>query len=60
MVISNGGRIPPVDIEAAIARDTLFEQVMLLGEGKPYLSRACSNHEQWETPPSAASIRIRK
>ncbi len=38
IVMSNGEKIPPVDIEAAIARDTLFEQVMLIGEGKPYLS----------------------
>jgi len=38
IVMSNGEKIPPVDIEAAISRDTLFEQVMLIGEGKPYLS----------------------
>jgi long-chain acyl-CoA synthetase len=38
IVLSNGEKVPPVDIEAAIARDPLFEQVMLLGEGKPYLS----------------------
>ena len=38
IVMSNGEKIPPVDIEAAIARDSLFEQVMLIGEGKPYLS----------------------
>jgi long-chain acyl-CoA synthetase len=38
IVLSNGEKLPPVDIEAAIARDPLFEQVMLLGEGKPYLS----------------------
>jgi long-chain acyl-CoA synthetase len=38
IVMSNGEKIPPGDIEAAIARDALFEQVMLIGEGKPYLS----------------------
>ena len=38
IVMSNGEKIPPVDIEAAIMRDTLFEQVMLIGEGKPFLS----------------------
>ena len=38
IVLSNGEKVPPVDIEAAIARDPLFEQVMLLGEGKPYLT----------------------
>jgi long-chain acyl-CoA synthetase len=38
IVLSNGEKIPPLDMEAAIARDPLFDQVMLLGEGKPYLS----------------------
>ena len=38
IVLSNGEKVPPVDIEAAIARDPLFEQVMLLGEGKPFLT----------------------
>jgi len=38
IVLSNGEKVPPVDIEAAIARDPLFEQVMLVGEGKPYLT----------------------
>ncbi len=48
IVMSNGEKIPPVDIEAAIARDTLFEQVMLIGEGKPYLSvLATLQSDQW-------------
>ncbi|MCW5606403.1 MAG: AMP-binding protein, partial [Burkholderiales bacterium] len=38
IVMSNGEKIPPLDMEVAIVRDPLFEQVMLLGEGKPYLS----------------------
>lgn len=38
IVMSNGEKIPPVDMENAILRDPLFEQVMLLGEAKPYLS----------------------
>ena len=49
IVMSNGEKIPPVDIEAAISRDTLFEQVMLIGEGRPYLSVLTNlNHEQWK------------
>jgi len=48
IVLSNGEKLPPVDIEAAIARDPLFEQVMLLGEGKPYLSMmTVLNGDQW-------------
>jgi long-chain acyl-CoA synthetase len=38
IVLSNGEKVPPGDVEAAIMRDTLFEQVLLVGEGKPYLS----------------------
>jgi long-chain acyl-CoA synthetase len=37
IVLSNGEKVPPGDIEAAIMSDPLFEQVMLIGEGKPYL-----------------------
>jgi long-chain acyl-CoA synthetase len=49
IVLSNGEKVPPVDIEAAIARDPLFEQVMLLGEGKPYLSvMVVLNADHWK------------
>ncbi len=49
IVMSNGEKVPPVDIEAAILRDTLFEQVMLVGEGKPYLSViTVLNQELWK------------
>ena len=49
IVLSNGEKVPPVDIEAAIARDPLFEQVMLLGEGKSYLSvMAVLNADHWK------------
>jgi len=49
IVLSNGEKVPPVDVESAIARDTLFEQVMLLGEGKPYLSvMTVLNADQWK------------
>ena len=49
IVLSNGEKVPPVDIEAAIARDPLFEQVMLLGEGKPYLSvMTVLNADHWK------------
>jgi long-chain acyl-CoA synthetase len=48
IVLSNGEKVPPVDMEAAIMRDPLFEQVMLLGEGKPYLSVvAVVNADHW-------------
>jgi len=49
IVLSNGEKIPPVDVEAAIMRDPLFEQVLLIGEGKPYLSViAVLAAEEWK------------
>jgi long-chain acyl-CoA synthetase len=49
IVLSNGEKVPPVDVESAIARDALFEQVMLLGEGKPFLSvMAVINGDHWK------------
>jgi long-chain acyl-CoA synthetase len=48
IVMSTGEKIPPVDMEAAILQDSLFEQVMILGEGRPYLSAfVVLNPDQW-------------
>lgn len=38
IVLSTGEKVPPSDMEAAILRDPLFEQVMLIGESRSYLS----------------------
>ncbi len=38
IVLSNGEKVPPADMENAIALDELIDQVMVIGEGKPYLS----------------------
>jgi long-chain acyl-CoA synthetase len=57
IVLSNGEKVPPVDIEAAIARDPLFEQVMLLGEGKPFLSVvAVLNADTWKKVAAEAGL----
>jgi len=46
--MSNGEKIAPIDVESAVLRDPLFEQVILLGEGKPYLSMVTVlNQAQW-------------
>jgi long-chain acyl-CoA synthetase len=37
LVLSNGEKIPPSDMEMAICLDPVIEQVMVVGEGKPYL-----------------------
>lgn len=48
IVLNNGEKVPPADLEFAILRDPLFEQAIILGEGKPYLSLlAVINRERW-------------
>ena len=37
IVLSNGEKIPPADAEQAILRDAAFEQVIVVGEGRPKL-----------------------
>ncbi|MCC6378636.1 MAG: AMP-binding protein [Burkholderiales bacterium] len=36
LVMSNGEKLPPQDCEFAILHDPVFEQAMLVGEGRPY------------------------
>ena len=38
LILSNGEKIPPGDMESALILDPLFEQVMVVGEGRPYLT----------------------
>ena len=37
LVLSNGEKMPPQDAEFAILHDPVFEQVMLVGEGRPFV-----------------------
>jgi long-chain acyl-CoA synthetase len=37
IVMSNGEKIPPTDMEIAMLHDPLFDQVMVFGEAHPYL-----------------------
>ncbi|MBI4809095.1 MAG: long-chain fatty acid--CoA ligase [Nitrosomonadales bacterium] len=48
IVLSNGEKVPPNDMEAAILADPLFEQLMVVGEGRAYLGLlAVVNRERW-------------
>ncbi|MCB1856705.1 MAG: long-chain fatty acid--CoA ligase [Gammaproteobacteria bacterium] len=38
LVLSNGEKVPPGDMELAIALDPLIDQVMVVGEGEPFLT----------------------
>jgi long-chain acyl-CoA synthetase len=49
IVMANGEKVPPADMEMAIALDTLFEQVMIIGDDRPYLTALIVlNPEQWK------------
>jgi long-chain acyl-CoA synthetase len=49
LVLSTGEKILPADMEAAILNDGLIDQVMVVGEEKPYLAAfAVINAEQWQ------------
>lgn len=37
IVLSNGEKVPPGDVEQAVVKDTVFDQVMLVGEGRAHL-----------------------
>jgi len=49
IVMGNGEKVPPADMEMAICMDALFDQAMVVGDSRPYLSALLVlNPEQWE------------
>jgi long-chain acyl-CoA synthetase len=49
IVMSTGEKVPPADMEAAILHDALFDQVMLIGDGRSYLSAlVVLNSRNWQ------------
>ena len=49
IVLANGEKFSPVDMEIAIVGDTLFDQAIVIGEAKPYLSVvAVLNMHHWK------------
>jgi long-chain acyl-CoA synthetase len=58
IVMSNGEKLPPGDMETAIMRDRLFDQVALYGEGRSYLVvLAVLNPEQWQLLAQQMGVR---
>jgi len=50
IVMSNGEKLPPADIEMAIQQDPVFEQVILIGEQRSFLSvLVYLNEDAWKT-----------
>ncbi len=58
IVMSNGEKLPPGDMETAIMRDHLFEQIVLYGDGRSYLvALAVLNPEQWQSLAKQLGVR---
>src|SRR3569832_1152936 len=56
-VLANGEKVPPADMEAAICRDPVFEQAIVIGEGRPYLcALVVLNPERWTTEARAHGV----
>jgi long-chain acyl-CoA synthetase len=48
IVLGNGEKVPPVDMELAIQLDPLLEQAVVVGEGKAFLAAVVSlNMREW-------------
>jgi long-chain acyl-CoA synthetase len=57
IVMGNGEKIPPVDMELAIQLDPLFEQVLVYGEAKPYLAAVVVlNDDEWARVAAEAGL----
>ncbi len=58
IVMSNGEKVPPADMEEAILRDSLFDQVMVYGEGhSTLLVLAVVNPDKWKDLAGQAGVR---
>ena len=50
IVLANGEKVPPADMESALVLDPLVEQAMIVGEGRPFLGALLVlNPKEWET-----------
>lgn len=49
LVLANGEKVPPGDMEMAILLDPLIEQIMVVGEARPFLSAlVVVNPDEWK------------
>lgn len=50
LVTSTGEKVAPAEMEMCITRDTLFDQALVIGEGRPYIAAIIVlNRSAWET-----------
>ncbi|WP_074707071.1 AMP-dependent synthetase/ligase [Nitrosospira multiformis] len=58
LVTSSGEKVPPADLEMAIVQEPLFDQVMVVGEGKPYLAAlVVVNKGEWQNLASSLGLK---
>lgn len=58
LVTSTGEKVPRGDLEMAIVQDPLFEQAMIVGEGKPYLAALLVlNQHEWENIAAGLGVK---
>jgi long-chain acyl-CoA synthetase len=57
IVTSTGEKIAPADVESAILADPTFEQVMVLGEGRPFIAAlAVLDRASWQAQASRLGL----
>jgi len=57
LILSNGEKVPPSDIEAAILMDDIFEQALVVGEGESHLAALLVlNPDHWFSLAKAQSL----
>ena len=57
IVLANGEKVSPVDMELAIASNSLFDQAVIIGEAKPYLVvLTVINQHRWKIIATAAGL----
>ncbi|WP_218131706.1 AMP-dependent synthetase/ligase [Nitrosospira multiformis] len=58
LVTSSGEKVPSGDLEMSIVQEPLFDQVMVVGEGRPYLTAlAVVNKREWRNLASSLGLK---
>ena len=58
IVMSNGEKVPPTDMELAIMHDPLFDKVMIIGEARPYMvALVVVNPDVWKSFAKEVGVR---
>ncbi|MEW5964600.1 MAG: AMP-dependent synthetase/ligase [Pseudomonadota bacterium] len=57
IALSTGEKVAPASIEASILRDPMFQNVLIVGDGRPFLAAVISlSSESWKAIAAAAKV----